>query len=124
MSAFHEIYLRPLAGADLIADVELLLGVRLDREPRSGPTAGTTLEGGMVVEIFDDMALEDDMGMPFAAHPWQIAVISPIKDADAELKVARSLFAGLKVTGRYSLFLTFDAQRLIDSAVVDGGPAG
>jgi hypothetical protein len=120
MSTYHEIYLRPLAAdADLVADVENVLEVPLRRDLASPYIGGAQVDDDIVVEVIDDMALEDDEGMPLSTHPWQITVRSLSKNRETELAAATALFDGLTAIGRYSLFLTLDAQVLIKSAVVD-----
>jgi hypothetical protein len=117
MSAYHEIYLRPLIGsADPVGDLETLLGVDFDRTPVNNFVAHATV-GREAVEVDDNMTLEDDLGMPFASHPWQITVRNFDRDEAAELATAKRIFLALRDTGRYSLFLTLDGQELIGTAV-------
>jgi hypothetical protein len=117
MSAYHEIYLRPLIGsADPVGDLETLLGVNFDRTPVNNFFAHATI-GREAVEVDDDMTLEDDLGVPFASHPWQITVRNFDRDAVAELTTAQRIFSALRDSGNYSLFLTVDGQKLIETAV-------
>jgi hypothetical protein len=120
MSTYHEIYLRPLAAdTDLVADVENVLGVPFRRDLTSPYIGGAQVDDDIVVEVLEDMALDDDEGMPLSTHPWQVLVRSLGKNLENELAAATALFDGLAATGRYSLFLTLDAQVLIKSAITD-----
>jgi hypothetical protein len=120
MATFHEIFLRSLAAdTDLVADVEHVLAVPLRRDLESPYIGGAQVSDDIVVEVLEDMALEDDGDMPLSTHPGLIIVRSLSKDQKAELAAATALLDGLKNTGRYSLFLSLDAQVLIKSAIVN-----
>lgn len=118
MSAYHEIHLRPLGDNDPVADLERVLGVGFRRDVVAGFVAGVKLGNDVIVEVSKDMGFSDDAGMPFETHPWFIVIRSLEQDKATELEVAEKIFDGLKASGRHSLFLTFDSQRLLDSAIV------
>jgi hypothetical protein len=119
MATFHEIFLRSLAAdTDVVADVEHVLAVPLRRDLESPYIGGAQVSEDIVVEILEDMALEDDGGMPLSTHPGLIIVRSLSKDQESQLTAATTLFDGLRDTGRYSLFLSLDAQILDKSAIV------
>jgi hypothetical protein len=101
--------------------VEHVLAVAFRRDLESPYIGGAQVSADIVVEILEDMALEDDGDMPLSTHPGLIIVRSLSKDQKSELAAATALFDGLRTTGRYSLFLSLDAQVLIKSVIVPAG---
>ncbi|WP_410585730.1 hypothetical protein [Amycolatopsis sp. lyj-108] len=120
MTAYHEIYLRPLGERfDVVVDLERILCVRFDRTPWNGFVAGASIDGEVAIEVDDDMRLENDGDIPFEDHPWMIVVRNFSRDHVAERQLADRIYQGLCETGRYSLFLTLDGGRMIESAIRD-----
>ena len=123
MSAYHEIFLRPLAGsvddATVARDLAEVFGVEF--EPVT-TDYGATYRGqvaGAIIEVFTSHDLLDDGGLPFESHPLQIDFRDLAKDEKHEKAVMQRAFDGLAGLGTYSLFSTYNTQLLIDSRIVD-----
>ena len=120
MSAHVEIFVRPLTAGVLAptvaADVGELAGVTLASDPdRSGEYVG--VHGRTVVEMFVDHDLENDVGMPFADHPYMIRFRNLDHDSDEESRLMKEIYEKVVQTGRYSTFATRDLQVVLGSSV-------
>lgn len=124
MSAYHEMFLRPLTGGADDAEVARELGEVLGVELEPVTTGyGATYRGAVgqtVVEVLPSHDLVDDGGLLFESHPIEVDFRDLDKDEKREREVARKAFDGLVRTGKYSLFATYNTQVLIDSKVVEG----
>jgi hypothetical protein len=119
MSAFHEIYVRPLRdGADPVALVE--------KEFAGHFTPAESFEGSLlpagrdVVDFMPEHDLEDDRGIPYSSHPLIFAVRNLDRDVEHEYRVARERIFDLLVrTGDYSCFMVFNTIEARDRHVVE-----
>jgi hypothetical protein len=119
MSAFHEIYVRPLrAGADPVALVEREFGGHFSR---AESFEGSLLPVGRdVIDYMPEHDLEDNLGIPYSSHPLIFAVRNRDRDREHEYRVAKErIFDLLVATGDYSCFIVFNTIEARDRHVVE-----
>jgi hypothetical protein len=122
LSAYHEIFLRPLTGevdeAAVARDLTDALGAEFIPVTTDYGATYAAKVGETIVEISPSHDLLDDSGLPFESHPLQIDFRDLAKDEEREKSVMQRAFDGLAHLGKYSLFSSFNTQRLIESRVV------
>jgi hypothetical protein len=119
MSAYHDVYLRPLrADADPVGLIEHEFGARF--------SPGTNFDGAWlpagrdVVDFFSEHDLEDNLGIPYSSHPLIFAVRDLDGDKKREYHVAKTrIFDLLVATGDYSCFMVFNTIEARDRHVVE-----
>lgn len=122
MTAYHEIFLRPLrddlGAAGVVRDLTVVLGVEFAPITADAGVAYRGKVGETVVEVFPSHDLIDDSGLPFDSHPIQIDFRDLTKDEEREKAVMQEALDGLAYLARYSLFATYNTQVLIESRTV------
>jgi hypothetical protein len=119
MSAYHDVYVRPLrADADPVKLIEREFGARFSR--------GTNFDGWWlpagrdVVDYFSEHDLEDNLGIPYASHPLIFAVRDLDGDKEREYRIAKDRIFDLLVrTGDYSCFILFNTIQALDRHVIE-----
>jgi hypothetical protein len=119
MSAYHDVYVRPLrAGADPVDLIEREFGARF--APAQSFDGSFFLVGRDAVDYFSEHDLEDNLGIPYSSHPLIFAVRNLDRDKGHEYRVAKErIFDLLVATGDYSCFIVFNTIEARDRHVVE-----
>lgn len=116
MSAYHQIFIHTDRPLDiLLADLASASGAALRPcEDEFIDYSVSVQRAAVELELHHDF--EEDFGIPFERYESLVTIRDFDSDKDREEVVARRIFSHLASTGRYSLALVFDLQRLLTAS--------
>lgn len=113
MSAYHDIFIHTAEPLDvLLADLANASGAALKRRNGTPVDYSVGLEHS-AVELELQHEFEEDFGIPFEKYEQVVTIRDFDRDKTREETVARQIYSSLENTGRYSLVLVFNLQRLL-----------
>ncbi|MER6305586.1 hypothetical protein [Streptomyces sp. NPDC001657] len=116
MSKYHYIFIHPGYPVDpMIADISAACGVELRPAQDEFIDFSAPLDRA-AVEVEVDHEYEEDHGIPFEKYDSMLTVRDFDRDIERQEVIAQQIFGNLAETGKYSLALVLDLQKLIDSA--------
>lgn len=121
MATYVQIFLRPLRERStqaVIDDVSRAAGTQLLDDPVHHENSYVGMREDTAVELFVDHGFDDDDDMPFSSHPYMLRFRTLTRDVEHARAYMERSYTGLKNTGNYSMFSTYDLQDLLASDVV------
>jgi len=123
MTAYHEIFLRPLRDnldhTTVVRDLTVVLGVEFAPNTTDSGAAYRGKIDETVIDVFPSHDLVDDGDLPFESHPIQVDFRNLAKNEEHEKAAMQEAFDGLARLTKYSLFATYNTQILIESRTVN-----